>query len=184
MINLIPKEEKKKMIIGFYYRLALLFAVMLDFCILVVFFSILPSYFVSSMKDSLINEKLETQKLEPLPSFGEESLALLNDLDNKLVLVEKFEKNKFLLSVNVINAILVKKRSDIKITRISYENNVINGKKISITGTAPSREVLLSFRRALEDEPSFKNIVLPISNFVKGSNINFFISLMSSLDEK
>ena len=184
MINLIPKEEKKKMIIDFYYRLAILFVVTLDFCILIALFSMTPAYFISSTKDSLISAKLETQKLEPLTSLGKESLALAKDIDNKLILVEKFEKNKFLLFVNVINAILLKKRPDIKITKISYENNEISGKKISINGTAPSREVLLLFRRALEDEPAFKNVVLPISNFMKGSNINFSISLTSSKDEK
>ena len=180
MINLIPKEEKKKMIIGFYYKLAILFAVMLNFCVLVAIFSILPSYFISSVKDSLISAKLETQKLESLPLFGEESLALAKDIDNKLVLVEKFKKTQFLLSVNVINAVLLKKMSDIKITQILYENNGINGKKISIIGAAPSREVLLLFRRALENDPAFRNIILPISNFVRGTNINFFISFISS----
>lgn len=177
MINLIPKEEKKKMITDFYYKLAILFVVMLDFCILVAFFSILPSYFISSIKYSLISAKLENQKLEPLSPLGEESLALVKDIDKKLVLVENFEKNKFLLSVQVINAILSEKRPDIKITQILYENNEINGRKISLTGIASSREVLLSFRQTLEDNPTFKNVVLPISNFVKGSDINFYLSL-------
>jgi hypothetical protein len=132
------------------------------------------------MKYSLVNARLETQKLEPLPPLGEQSLALVKDINDKLVLVEKFEKNRFLLSVKVINAILLKKRPDIKITQITYDNNATSGKKINITGTAPSREVLLLFRQALEDSPNFKNIDLPISNFVKGSNINFSLSLIPS----
>lgn len=177
MINLIPKEEKKKMIVDFYYRLATLFTVALNLCVLIALISILPAYFISSMKNSSINTKLENKKSEPLLSLEEESLALTKDIDSQLALVKKFEKNKFRLSVNVINAIILKKRYNIKITQILYENDKIKGKKISITGAAPSREVLLSFRKALEDDPTFKNVVLPISNFVKGSDINFFISL-------
>lgn len=180
MINLIPKEEKKKMVMDFYFRLAILFVVMIDFCILVAFFSLLPSYFISSVKRSLVSTRLENQKLEPLPLLGEDSLALLKDIDNKIILVEKFEKNKFLPSVKVINAILLNKRPDIKITQISYENSGMNEKKISITGIAPSREVLLLFREALENSSNFKNVNLPISNFVKGSNINFNLSLIPS----
>ncbi|MFA6353649.1 MAG: hypothetical protein WCW93_01825 [Candidatus Paceibacterota bacterium] len=180
MINLIPKEEKKKMVIDFYFRFAILFVGMLDFCILIAFVSLLPSYFVTSIKYSLISTKLENQQLEPLPILGQESLASVKDIDTKLVLIEKFEKNKFLLSVKVINAVLLKKRSDIKITQILYENNEKNGRKISLTGVAPSREVLLLFRKALEDSPDFKNIVLPISNFVKGSDIDFNLSLSPS----
>ncbi|MDD5721006.1 MAG: hypothetical protein PHT16_00970 [Candidatus Pacebacteria bacterium] len=180
MINLIPKEEKKEKVIDFYFRLVILFIAMLDFCILVAFFSLLPSYFISSVKHSLTSARLENQKLEPLPLQGEDSLVLLKDINNKITLVEKFEKNKFPLSVKVINAILLNKRPDIKITEISYENNGTSEKKISITGVAPSREVLLLFREALENSSSFKNVNLPISNFVKGSNINFNLSLTPS----
>jgi hypothetical protein len=180
MINLIPKEEKKKMIIDFYFRIATLFVIMIDFCILVAFLSLLPSYFISSVKHSLTSVRLENQKLEPLPLLGEDSLALLKETDNKITSVEKFEKNKFLLSVDVINAIVLNKRPDIKVTQIVYENNGTSEKKISITGIAPSREVLLLFREALENSSSFKNVNLPISNFVKGSNINFNLSLTPS----
>lgn len=180
MINLIPKEEKKKMTTDFYFRLATLSVIMLDFCILVALLSIMPSYFISSMEYSLINAKLENQKLEPLPVLGKESLALAGDIDNKLALIENFEKNKFLPSVKVINAILLKKRPDVKITQIIYKNDEKNGSRIDLAGIASSREVLLLFRQALEDSPDFKNIILPISNFVKGSNIDFSLSLIPS----
>lgn len=180
MINLIPKKERKRITKDFYYRLIVLFLVMLGFCVSVASVSIIPSYVLSSMKNTLINTKLETQKNEPLPPSGKESLSMIKSINSKLDLVENSEKNKFPLSEKVINAILFKKRPDIKITRILYENDEVKGKKISIAGTAPSREVLLLFRRALEDDPTFKNIDLPISNFVKGSDIQFYLSLIPS----
>ena len=55
----------------------------------------------------------------------------------------------------------------IKITEISYQNNSQTGEIIKISGKAPSREVLLSFRRALEDDAAFSKVDLPISNFCK-----------------
>lgn len=180
MINLIPREEKRKMIADFYYRLAVLVVVALGFCVLIALLSILPSYFVSSVKNSAISAKIAAQKLKLSSSSEEKLLALVKDTDNKLALIEKFEKNKFYLSIQVINSIILKKRPDIKITQILYENNEANGRKISIAGMAPSREVLLLFRRALEDDTAFTNVILPISNFVKGSNISFFMSLTSS----
>jgi hypothetical protein len=178
MINLIPKEEKKKMMLDFYFRIGLLFVIMLDFCALVLLISLSPSFFLSSVKVTSINAKLEVQNNEPLPLIGEQSLAEIKDINNKLALVENAEKNKFTLSVRVVNSIILNKRSDIKITQIVYENNPITGKKISITGTAPSREVLLLFRQALEDNSTFKDVNLPISNFVKGSNIQFNLNLI------
>ncbi len=180
MINLIPKEEKKKMLASFYLRLVILIVMVLGFCVLIALLSLLPSYFISSMKNSSISAELESQRLEPMPSLEKDSLALVQDIDKKLVLVENFEKNKFLISVKVINAILLRKKSNIKITQIIYENNETSGKKINLAGIAPSREILLSFRQALEDSSAFKNVNLPISNFVKGSNIDFYLSLIPS----
>jgi len=177
MVNLIPKKEKKKMIMGFRLRLVTLFLLTLDFCILIALVVLLPSYFLSTTKNSVANAKLETQKLDP--SLASEELVVIEDINKKLDLIENAEKNKFLPSVNVINAILSKKRPDIKITEISYQNDT-RGKKIGVTGTAPSREVLLLFRLALESSPAFKSVDLPISNFVKGSNIQFYLNLIPS----
>lgn len=180
MINLTPKEEKKKITVDFYHRLALLFLIMIDFCVFVAAVSLLPSYFISFAKKATVNTKLEIQKNEPLPVLGEQSVSVIKDINSRLDLIEKAENNKFFPSEKVINAILLKKRPDIKITQILYENDPVNGKKIKITGTAPSREVLLLFRQALEDNPLLKKVDLPISNFVKGSNIQFYLSLIPS----
>jgi hypothetical protein len=176
MINLIPKEEKKKMTTDFRYRLATLFFATLDFCLLVAVIAILPAYLNSSINNSSIATQLETQKNKPLPVLGEQSLSIIKDMNSKIITVENAEKNKFPVSTKVINAILINKRADIKITQIVYENDPAAGKKIKITGTAPSREVLLLFREALERSPSFKSVDLPISNFIKGANIEFYLS--------
>ncbi|TSC77944.1 MAG: hypothetical protein G01um101424_78 [Parcubacteria group bacterium Gr01-1014_24] len=180
MINLIPKEEKKKVIRDSYYKLVILFLVMLSTAILIAFVVILPSYFLSSVKNSIINVKLEMQKSEPMPPPDQQTLIVIKNLNNKLTLIENAENNKFTISRKVINAIVLKKMPDIKITDISYENDPLKGKKISIEGNAPSREVLLLFRLALENDNNFKQVDLPISNFVKGSNIQFYLSLIPS----
>jgi hypothetical protein len=178
MINLIPKEEKKRMVRGFYYRLAVLCLIMIDFAILIALVVILPAYFISSARNSAIEAKLEVQKKEPQPLIGEQSLMIVKDVNNKLSLVENAEKNKFLVSVKVIDAVISNKRLDIKITQIVYQNDPTLGKKISLLGTAPSREVLLLFSQALADNANFKNVDLPISNFIKGSNIQFNLNLI------
>lgn len=184
MINLIPQEEKKKIIKGFYYKLIVLFLAIMGASFLFAFIAILPSYFLSSVKDSIANDKLETQKKEPVPMPEVETLAVIKDLNNKLTLIEKAESNKFIISKQVIDVIFSKKLPDIKITAISYENdsndNLLSNKKITIEGTAPSREMLLLFRQALEADSAFQHVDLPISNFVKGSNIQFYLSLIPS----
>src|SRR3989344_7502631 len=144
------------MIKDFYYRLAVLFLVMLCASFFVAILALLPAYFLSVSKINIAKEKLEAQKNEPAPPFNQEILAMIKDLNLKLSLIENAEKDKFSVSEKVINAVLLKKIPSIKITRISYEDDSLKGKKISINGTAPSREILLSFRQTVENENSFQ----------------------------
>jgi hypothetical protein len=177
MINLIPKEEKKKMITGFYLRLLVLFLLMFSFAVFIGSVALLPAYFYSSIKDSVVDMKLQMQKNNAVPASGQESLSAIEDMNGKLTLIENAEKNKFLISEKVIKAILAEKTSDIKIIQITYQNDPILGKTISIFGTASSREDLLSFEQTLQNDPDFKNVNLPISSFVKDTDIQFNLSL-------
>lgn len=180
MINLIPKEEKNKLITIFYFKIVTLFFVMTGFIALVITVAILPSYLLSITRSNVIKEKLETQKAKPVPLSDQETLLVVKDLNSKLTLIEGATKNKFNISEKIINTVISKKMSRIKITDISFENDPVKGKKVSIGGNAPSREVLLLFRRALENDLAFKKVDLPISNFVKGSDIKFYLNLIPS----
>jgi hypothetical protein len=180
MINLIPKEEKKRMTSDFYCRLLVLFFMMMSFSVFVASVLMLPAYFFSIMKDVASNTKLEMQKNSKIPALDEQSLAAIKDMNTKLDLVENAEKNKFSVSEKIINKILLDKTSDIKIVQISYQNDATSGKIVVILGTAPSRQALLAFEQALEGDSAFKNVNLPISNFVKESNLEFNLSLNPS----
>lgn len=178
MINLIPNQEKKAKVRDFYFRLVVIVLAVVGSCVLVASAATLPAYFLSSVKRNIANEKLILQKSEPVPLIDQDSLRAIFELNNKLNLIEKAKKNKYNISEKVINEVMLKKMSDIKINQITYENDPTSGKKISVYGTAPSRERLLFFRRALEEDTAFQKVDLPISNFVKGSNIEFYISLI------
>lgn len=180
MINLIPNQEKKRKVKDFYFRLGVVFLVTMAVCILINLVAILPAYFLSSVKKNLVEEKLATQKSDPIPITDQNTLATITDLKSKLDLIEKAEQGKYLVSTSVINEVLLKKMPDIKITEISYNYNSTNGKKVSISGIAPSRERLLLFRNALQEDVAFKKVDLPISNFIKGSDIEFSLTLIPS----
>lgn len=181
MINLIPNEEKKKIAKHFYFRLAVVSFLMLSLVICFTIMTIIPSYILSKAKENIADTKLATQKNEPVPILDQNTSLAIADLDVKLGMVEKLQGDKFLVSERVISEILESKISDVKISRISYESDVVKGKKIGIDGEAPSRERLLLFRQALEDNQAFQSVDLPISNFVKGSNIQFHLNLVPSI---
>lgn len=170
---------------NFLYRLLVVYLLAISLPILIGLGVMIPSFFLTYLKTNLVEKKLETQQAEPMPSIDQAALKAIADLKNKIRIIESAEKNKFIVSEKVINALMAKKMSQIKITGIAYENTMFNSpdeeptevKKIHIEGMAPSREVLLLFRKALEDSAVFKQVDLPISNFIRGSNIQFFLSL-------
>ena len=180
MINLIPNEEKKKMSGDFYLRLLTLSFTMLGVSLLVASVAILPSYFLSSAEKSSIDMKLELQRNGSVALPDEDAQMVIKDLDKKLSLIENAKEKGPAFSQKVINEIILKKMSSIKITEILYQNDPQTGERINISGRAPNREVLLLFRRTLEDNTAFSKVDLPISNFVKGSNIKFYLNLIPS----
>ncbi|MFA6524564.1 MAG: hypothetical protein WC264_03335 [Candidatus Paceibacterota bacterium] len=180
MINLIPIEEKKKMSRDFHFRLVALFLWTLGLSVLIASVAIIPSYFLVAEKANWENQRFETFKKEPVLKIDQQTMQIITDLNNKLGLIESAKQKKFLVSQKVIGEIIFKKMSDIKINKFSYESNPIKSKKINIRGIAPNRERLLLFRQTLEDNPAFSEVDLPISNFIKGTNIEFYLSLMPS----
>jgi hypothetical protein len=150
----------------------------LGFCFIVATVSVLPSFVSSSIDKNLVWEKLEMQKQETMIPVNSDSLALIEGLDRQLKIIEKAQQKKYLISQKIIKEVISKKMSDIKINRIIYENNSPDSRKVSIYGRAPNRERLLMFRRTLEEDVVFKEVDLPISNFVRGSNIEFYLSII------
>ena len=180
MINLIPNEEKKMKVKDFYFRFFILLILALSIALCVASIVLIPSYYVSSIKKSLIADKLLTLKNTPSVNT-EETNSALTVFNTQLALIENAQKDKYVISEKVINEIILKKMPDIKIIGISYDKNSdMGGKIINVRGIAKSRERLLLFRNTLQDDVFFKKVDLPISNFVKGSNITFSLSLIPS----
>jgi hypothetical protein len=178
MINLIPNEEKKKIRRDFHFRFITVSFIMISICILVAVISILPSYFISNLRKNLANSKLEAQKNEQIPPLDQKAMNEIDELRKKIILIENSGKNQFSVTEEIFKRIISKKMSDININQIHYEVDPISkNKKMSINGIAPSRERLLLFRQTLEEDPYFTQVDLPISNFIKGSNIRFYLSL-------
>lgn len=174
MINLIPNEEKKKKLKDFYFRLLVTFFTVTGFSILIATVAILPAYFLSEAKRNLSYVKFDSDKEEA--PLAESTLTMAEEIEKRLSLIEETKDASYPVTEKVIGQILLHKMGDIKINSITYLNDA-KGKSVNITGTAPSRERLLIFRQRLEEDRAYQRVDLPISNFVRGSNINFSMSL-------
>ncbi len=177
MINLIPNEEKKKMTKNFYWRFLVVVLFMLGSSVLLATVAILPAYYASSIKQDILDSKLASELSIPPSSTDQETMAEYSDLRAKLSLMEKTKADKFVVSERVVNPLLLKKISGIRINKIFYEEDPAGKRKASLNGRAGSRETLLLFKKILEDSGAFQKVDLPVSNFVQGSNIGFYLNL-------
>ena len=159
-----------------------MFLLVIDFAVIIACVVLAPAYVLSGINESVSKSNLDTQSKISLTAVDQASISTAQDINGKLNLVESAENNKFIVSEKVINSIIASKSPNIKITRIVYveKDESTGAKLVTISGIAPSREELLSFRQALEENSSFKNIDLPVSNFVKETNIQFTLTLRPS----
>ena len=180
MINLLPVEEKKRIATEYHFRIFTFYLYVAGFCFLIGIIGVLPAYLLSSIKENLAEIKWENLKNLPQPKPNQETKNAVKDINFKVSKIEITEKAKFLVLENAFDKVLFDKMSDIKITSINYKKDEAGLKTISLQGIAPNRERLLLFRQMLEADKSFSKVELPISNFVKGANIDFSLDLTSA----
>lgn len=180
MINLIPSEEKKKIRKDFYMRVIIVSFFVLGIAVLLSNVMLIPAVFYASLEKKLAEDHFKNTENNLSVDLNKEDKVLIESLDSKINLINNFRKDKFLVSVRVIDNILNIKIDGIKINEINYTNDITKGKSINIRGQASSREKLLTFKNKLSQDANFKKVDLPVSNFVKSSNIEFNLVLIPS----
>jgi hypothetical protein len=95
-------------------------------------------------------------------------------------------KTPYQVSENVLNNILSTKTAGITFSQILFSKNEIkttDPKKagdvsiLEIHGVANNRDSLRNFKTALDNNPNFSEVNLPISNFLEKSDLIFTVSL-------
>ena len=172
MLNILGKLEKKKILIEYYLRLAIVTVVAIGallFSSLVLF---VPSYILAVSKYNDAQSDLTTLKEKALRSEKE------NELNVKVIATNK--NIDLYLKGNVVNTsapssiikkITAIKGSAIKISEFTYDPGA--KERIVITGTALNRESLAAFIEVLKKEPTFTSVEVPISVYVKSTDISF-----------
>ena len=126
----------------------------------------------------LHGEDITTDNLEMIMRKAKTVVTFYGDSFD-LPVIKRYFNLDLKVTHHSLDLFKVKKGLGIKINRIFFENDSLEGRKVNINGVAQDREKLLLFRKALEDDILFKYVDLPISNFVKGSNIEFNLNLIS-----
>lgn len=176
MINLLPPEDKSRLKHAYMVRLVSVATAFLGVLFMVALLLLLPSYFLSGVKEQLAEQKLANLQAET-KTFGGESLnESIKAINDELALIRIEPPRTFINTT--LDPILDHKNSGVSLRSIFISLETDSGKyKVHLEGVAPTRQALLDFVDTLKTVPKFTNVSLPISDFVKGKDINFSIEL-------
>lgn len=172
MINLLPPEEKEILRQEKSWKLILILGI-LSLIFLISFALILFSikiYLQSQLDFQKTLVKLEEERAK---TFGIKNLqSEIAALNQNLSKLNSFYQRQISLT-EILEKISKILPPEIYLNNFTYQRNTL---QISLSGFAPSRENLLEFKKKLEEEKSFKEVYFPPQNWLKTTNIDFFLT--------
>lgn len=179
MINLLPLPEKKTIRREYYRRLIVLSLKGFLLLAAVAAIPVLPVYLRMNLSENVADARLAALAAGRASSLEREVRASVTDINQKLSIFAL--KPEWNFSREILQPVLDHRGASIQLNSIFAERTPA-GAVAKLRGQAADRDKLLGFRQRLEAVPEFARVDLPISNFVKGRNIEF--SLEITLAEK
>ena len=174
MFTFLPHEARQAVAKEYKKRLLLIYVVIVAFASIAWIASLVPSYvLVTIRRDEMLAQKSTStmaKDADRLTSI-EKEVDLAREKISTLNLVTSKQSISFVLS-----KLFAHISPGIALNALSVTRGGTNG-TLSISGVATTREALVSFSKTLEGEPFFKKVELPVSNFTKGRDVPFTISL-------
>ncbi len=175
MLNILPTEEKKKVIIEYRIRLAVVSIFAVGALAIASAVLLFPAYMLAISKNNASNEQLSGLEKKYGDSSQEKELgAQIRDINTKILLLLSGETTDKLTPSQTVANIINLKGSDIKISSLMYET-MTSQERVVLTGTASDRDSLALFVETLKKDPTFTSVSMPISSYVKSENIDFSI---------
>ncbi|MBP7804651.1 MAG: hypothetical protein KA052_00305 [Candidatus Pacebacteria bacterium] len=181
MSNLLPQTEKKK-ILGMYRKrfLALVFF-SAAFILLSGAVLLFPAYIVLKDTASSLTEKRDQLKKDETAALQGALAKTISDINSRLAIFPDVVTASPIIAT-FVRPVLETKTAAINITNMGYATGEGGAITVQISGIAGNRSSLLSFADALKATKGFKNVTVPISSFIKDSNVTFTIGAV--LDQK
>ncbi len=181
MQNLLPPSEKKKVIMEYRLRLAVVPIFSISILMVANLALLAPSYLLAVSKSTFMLVELSKLEEKEVNRIQERDVyAKIKEINKNIGLFLKAgNSNKSVPSELVIKIISIKNLG-IKITGFSYDAT-LDRERIVLSGRADDRESLAKFLEDLKKDKTFTKVELPISSFVKSLNIEFSLVLEKSL---
>lgn len=175
MINLLPAAYKKSLEREYMLRVFTVLLMLFGVTGGIALIFVIPAYINATLKEQTLTLQLETLKKSQVIDKNDSLNQIIQDINKKLKIFPDSD-TKSPISKSIINSIVADKGTGIVISQINYSKTQDGVTMVNIIGSAKDRDTLLAFQKVLEGEPQFKNITVPISNFIKESNLEFSIT--------
>lgn len=179
MINLLPPQEKEKLLLEkkkILITILLILVLYFLFCLIFILFSIkVYSQIQIEFQEALL---LRTEK-----GLGESEIKnfqeKIKETNSTLTKINSFYQQQIYFS-EILERISKTLPQETYLTNFSTafytKEKEETGIKFSLSGFAPTRENLIEFKENLEKEEGFKEIYFPPTNWVKPTDIDFSLS--------
>jgi hypothetical protein len=175
MINILTKKAKKNITHEYYTRVVIVIFMMSSLLFSASVFLMSPAYFYSVKKEEIAEKSLSNFNLQnPGSNLSELNGEILKNNEKLTFLLSKTPS--YILSEDLIEKIIGLRTPGVSLNSISYVSSK-NSHVVSLSGVASDRVALRVFKESLETNESFATVDLPISNFVKPTNIDFSLTI-------
>lgn len=176
LVNILPDEQQ--LLIKKEYRLRFLVYIFNSITILVLIIGILftPAYLFLNDKKQIIDTEIEKLNKENPELIYSDIDKISDDINIGLNLILK-DNPKYLIVDNIFKNILSSITPNITLTHFSINKNEDNIFVVDIGGVARDRDSLRDFKISLDNNDTFINVNLPISDYIDKNNLDFLIKL-------
>jgi uncharacterized membrane protein len=176
MINVLPHNEKELIRREYWMRFFSVVFVLLSLASLCLCVLLLPSYFLSTTKESLAQESLLRWNREHGEQALFETSTIISETNQKLVALK--DATPSIVSESAIAPLLALRTSGITFSHLIYNTQFDGVETLEVRGTAETREALRVFKQTLDESGRFASVEIPLSSFIERSNIPMNISIV------
>lgn len=179
LTNLLPRERHRTLRREYFWRLAVVAAVLGIVLIAAAAILLLPTYLYLSNEVQSRTSRLSAVSTALASSDEAELLERLNALSQDTATLAKLGTAPSASAV--VSEVLAISRPGITLSNISYTPAVGNtAASMVISGLAATRDALRNYQLALQGTSFAQGVDLPVSAYAKDSNISFGITITFS----
>lgn len=184
MINLLPIEEKEKLILKKKEKLTMIFGIVVLvslICLVLILLSI--KFYILAETDSQKNILLQIQQKNQIPNFANLNSTVKRYNGVLAQLISFYEKeiyfNRALKTIADIPS-----PDGLYLTNFSLIRDKTGKVKASVSGNSATRENLLVYKKNIEDNKEIENPYFSPGSWISQKNVNFLLTFEIYQNEK